>query len=112
MGTMNFIKISSDFEILAKQKRQHKNGIHLRSLMIFYLMCKYDGETIGSVHKKFYPTFQHDINHASMSRVSSSLVKLGLIKTYENMLDRRFKNFTFTPLGKRLKKEMENIYSE
>ena len=47
MGTMNFIKISSDFEILAKQKRQHKNGIHLRSLMIFYLMCKYDGETIG-----------------------------------------------------------------
>ena len=104
---MNFIKITSDFEMLAKQKRAHKNGIHLRSLMIFYLMCKYDGETIGSIHKKFYPTYQHDINHASMSRVSSSLVKLGLIKLHEHMLDRRFKNFTFTPLGKRFKKEME-----
>jgi hypothetical protein len=112
MGTMNFIKISSDFEILAKQRRQHKNGIHLRSLMIFYLMCKHDGETIGGIYKKFYPTYQHDINTASMSRVSNSLVRLGLIKLYENMLDRRFKNFTFTPLGKRFKKEMENIYSE
>ena len=109
---MNFIKISSDFEILAKQRRQHKNGIHLRSLMIFYLMCKHDCKTIATVYKKFYPTYQHDINTASMSRVSSSLVKLGLIKTYENMLDRRFKNFTFTPLGKRFKKEMENIYND
>ena len=109
---MNFIKISSDFEILAKQRRQHKNGIHLRSLMIFYLMCKYDGETISGIYKKFYPTYQHDINTASMSRVSNSLVRLGLIKLYENMLDRRFKNFTFTPLGKRFKKEMENIYND
>ena len=109
---MNFIKISSDFEILAKQRRQHKNGIHLRSLMIFYLMCKYDGKTIATIYKKFYPTYQHDINTASMSRVSNSLVRLGLIKLYENMLDRRFKNFTFTPLGKRFKKEMENIYNE
>ena len=109
---MNFIKISSDFEILAKQKRQHKNGIHLRSLMIFYLMCKHDGKTIATVYKKFYPTYQHDINTASMSRVSNSLVRLGLIKLYENMLDRRFKNFTFTSLGKRFKKEMENIYND
>ena len=104
---MNFIKISSDFEILAKQQRQHKNGIHLRSLMIFYLMCKHEGETISSIYKKFYSTYRHDINTASMSRVSSSLVKLGLIKLYENMLDRRYKNFTFTNLGKRFKKEME-----
>jgi len=28
------------------------------------------------------------------------------------MLDRRFKNFSFTPLGKRFKKEMENIYND
>jgi DNA-binding MarR family transcriptional regulator len=42
-----------------------------------------------------------------MSRVSNSLVKLGLIKLYENILDRRYKNFTFTNLGKRFKKEME-----
>ena len=98
---MNFIKISSDFEILAKQRRQHKNGIHLRSLMIFYLMCKHDGKTIATVYKKFYPTYQHDINTASMSRVSSSLVRLGLIKLHENIFDRRSKDFTFTPLGKR-----------
>ena len=36
---MNFIKIASDFEILAKQKRAHKNGIHIRSLMIFYMIA-------------------------------------------------------------------------
>ena len=112
MGTMNFIKISSDFEILAKQRRQHKNGIHLRSLMIFYLMCKHDGKTIATVYKKFYPTYQHDINTASMSRVSSSLVRLGLIKLHENIFDRRSKDFTFTTLGKRFKKEMENIYND
>ena len=109
---MNFIKISSDFEILAKQRRQHKNGIHLRNLMIFYLMCKYDGETMGGIYKKFYPTYQHNINTASMSRVSSSLVRLGLIKLHENIFDRRSKDFTFTTLGKRFKKEMENIYNE
>ena len=107
---MDFVKIASDFEILAKQKQQHKNGIHLRSLMIFYLMCKHDGETISSIYKRFYPTYHHDINHASMSRVSSSLVKFGLIKLYENIADRRYKNFTFTQLGNRFKKEMENIY--
>jgi len=104
---MNFIKISSDFEILARQKKQHKNGIHLRSLMIFYLMCKYDGKTIATIYKKFYPTYQHDINTASMSRISSSLVRLGLIKLHENIFDRRSKDFIFTPLGKRFKKEME-----
>ena len=56
---MDFVKIASDFEILAKQKQQHKNGIHLRSLMIFYLMCKHDGETISSIYKRFYPTYHH-----------------------------------------------------
>jgi hypothetical protein len=107
ISSMNFVKIASDFEILAKQKRPYKNGIHLRSLMIFYLMCKYDGETIASIYKKFYPTYQHNINTAAMSRVSTSLTRLGLIRLHENIFDRRFKNFVFTPLGKRFKKEME-----
>jgi len=104
---MNFIKISSDLEVLAKQKREHKNGIHLRSLMIFYLMCKHDGETISSIHKRFYSTYHYGIGQSSMSRISESLIKLGLIKLYTNISDRRHKNYTFTPLGQRFKKEME-----
>lgn len=101
---MNFKQLCTEFDNLSKKKKVANNGVPLRSVMIFNIICREIHElSLSNIADKFYDYYRLSIPSSSISRCVNVLKKLGLIFKVENDMDTRLKIVKLTYDGKQLK---------
>jgi DNA-binding MarR family transcriptional regulator len=109
----DFVEIAKVFNNLALKvsKRnglKHKNGLYLRTVMVFMAYASLPGKECNAQNAKSYllNILNFDANVATISRNTSVLRDLGLITSVEDPKDARVKMISFTTLGKEFAKLM------
>lgn len=104
---MNFRQTCIEFNNLSKNKKLLNNGVPLRAVMIYNLICKEEKElTLKQIEHKFYDYYRSIVSHASISRCVNILKKLGLIFKEENYRDAREKFVKLTYNGNQIKHKL------
>jgi len=101
---MNFKEICIEFNNLAKKNKVSNNGIYLRVVMIYDIICKENEDlTLREISRKFYDYYRSSIPSSSISRCVDVLKRLGLVFKVENDLDTRQKIVRLTWNGNQIK---------
>jgi len=96
------IKYNNLFEIKSKNKEfKNKNGIYIRTLMLFYSYCKIpiNKRSPQQAYTYLKKNLNCNLNNAALSRNNNVLVKLGLISLIENKNNKREKIVKITDKG-------------
>jgi len=101
---MNFRNICIEFNNLAKKNKVSHNGIYLRAVMIYNIICR-EGKDLSlrQLMNKFYDYYRSTIPSPSVSRCINVLKKLGLVFKIEDERDSRQKVVKLTYQGNQLK---------
>jgi len=112
----DFTEIASKFYRLSKGV-EFKNGCSLNSIILFDCICYLaPDELIGNeadedggisnANKKVKEIYGFKFNSATLSRNTTTLMELDLIRTTERPSDRRYKDIMLTTRGHTVKKLM------
>ena len=104
---MNFRETCIEFNNLSKKKKVSNNGVPLRAVMIYNIICKEKKElSLKDIEHKFYDYYRSIVPNASISRCVNVLKKLGLIFKQENEMDTRQKIVRLTHNGNQIKHKL------
>ena len=104
---MNFRETCIEFNNLSKKKKVSNNGVPLRAVMIYNIICKEKKElSLKDIEHKFYDYYRSIVPNASISRCVNVLKKLGLIFKQEDDMDTRQKIVRLTYNGNQIKHKL------
>lgn len=104
---MNFRELCVEFTNLSKRKKVSNNGVPLRAVMIYNIICKEKKElSLKDIEHKFYDYYRSIVPNASISRCVNVLKKLGLIFKQEDDIDTRQKIVKLTYNGNQIKHKL------
>ena len=104
---MNFRQTCIEFNNLSKKKKVSNNGVPLRAVMIYNIICKEKKElSLKDIEHKFYDYYRSIVPNASISRCVNVLKQLGLIFKQEDDMDTRQKIVRLTYNGNQIKHKL------